>query len=245
MSKFKAGDKVRILDGSKAERYTGSWTSFMDKIVGKVATVERPVRIGDKIGYRVKEFQYLLDERYLEPATKNETIVIYRKGRQVIALDKRTGKKAIAKCSPEDEFNFKTGAGLAFERLMSEPPKFKIGDYVVANEKANSHYGITREGWRGVVTGLDLPKFIMVKALTKTGKYTVLAECFDLSEAGYSGKVICVDAHDRSFTCGKIYDIKNGIIKDDHGICRKEDGYIKSISDKLLCKYGRFIELVE
>lgn len=49
---------------------------------------------------------------------KNECIVIYRKGQEVIALDKATGKKAIAKCSPEDEFDFNIGSKLAFERLL-------------------------------------------------------------------------------------------------------------------------------
>lgn len=48
----------------------------------------------------------------------NEAIVIYRKGREVIALDKATGNKAIAKCSPEDEFDFNIGSKLAFERLL-------------------------------------------------------------------------------------------------------------------------------
>lgn len=47
-----------------------------------------------------------------------ETIVIYRKEQEVYALDKSTGKKAVAKCSPKDEFDFRTGAKLAFKRLM-------------------------------------------------------------------------------------------------------------------------------
>lgn len=46
-----------------------------------------------------------------------ECIVIYRKYNDVIALDKSTGRKGIAKCSPEDEFDFGFGAKLAFERL--------------------------------------------------------------------------------------------------------------------------------
>ena len=248
MSKFKAGDKVRILDGSKAEDYTGSWTNSMGKFVGKVVTIERPATFKFSCGrtaYFIEELIGCWDEKYLEPVTESETIVIYRKGQEVIALDKRTGKKAVAKCSPEDEFDFKIGAELAFKRLMAEPPKFKIGDYVVANKKANMYYGITTEGWRGVVTEVDLPKFIRVKELTGSSKYTVRNECFDLSEAGYSGKVICVDAHDVFFTRGKIYAIKNGIIEDDRGICRRKDGFIKSASDKLLSKYGNFIELVE
>lgn len=50
------------------------------------------------------------------------SIVIYRKDNKVIALDKSTGKKAVAKCSPEDEFDFHVGAKLAFQRLLGETP---------------------------------------------------------------------------------------------------------------------------
>ena len=59
--------------------------------------------------------------QYLEPL-KNECIVIYRKGDETIALDKTTGKKAVAKCHPDDEYDFNTGAKLAFERLTGEQP---------------------------------------------------------------------------------------------------------------------------
>ena len=97
---------------------------------------------------------------------ENETIVIYRKGNETIALDKRTGKKAVAKCSPEDTFNFGTGAELAFRRLIGislfEPKKllntkiiftkgdntFKTGHiYEIKNGKLKCPYG-----------GPDLPK---------------------------------------------------------------------------------------
>lgn len=53
----------------------------------------------------------------LMSVNNNETIVIYRKGNETIALDKSTGKKAVAKCSPQDKFDFYTGAKLALERL--------------------------------------------------------------------------------------------------------------------------------
>ena len=43
----------------------------------------------------------------LEPV--NETIVIYRKDREVIAVDKTTGYKAIARCNPADEYDFHIG----------------------------------------------------------------------------------------------------------------------------------------
>lgn len=49
-----------------------------------------------------------------------EVIVIYRNGAETVTLDKRTGKKGVAKCSPADEYDFTTGAKLAFERLTGE-----------------------------------------------------------------------------------------------------------------------------
>lgn len=54
---------------------------------------------------------------------ENECIVIYRKDGETIALDKKTGKMANAICCPEDEYDFYTGAKLAFERLTGEQPE--------------------------------------------------------------------------------------------------------------------------
>ena len=50
------------------------------------------------------------------------SIVIFRRGREVIAKDVATGNKGIAKCSPNDEFVFKTGASIALARLMAKTP---------------------------------------------------------------------------------------------------------------------------
>lgn len=68
---------------------------------------------------------------------KDETIVIYRNDNKVVALDKSTGEKAEAKCNPADEFDFRTGAKLAFNRLMGEDNgvrevkrKAKVGEYI-------------------------------------------------------------------------------------------------------------------
>lgn len=53
----------------------------------------------------------------------NETIILYHKDNRVIALDKSTGEKAEAICSPEDTFDFYIGAKLAFQRLLGEMPE--------------------------------------------------------------------------------------------------------------------------
>lgn len=50
-------------------------------------------------------------------------IVIYQKGDCVIAKDVITGKECIAKCHPDDEFNFEVGAKIALDRVLEKSPK--------------------------------------------------------------------------------------------------------------------------
>ena len=70
---------------------------------------------------------------------KTEKIVIYRNDNEVVALDKSTGKKGVAKCSPDDEFNFMTGAKLAFDRLTGrEEIKPHLESWMMIDDK---HYG--------------------------------------------------------------------------------------------------------
>lgn len=124
--KFKVGDRVRILDGSKIENYTAGWNTWdMPKLVGQEAKITHCMIVNDKPAYWLDYSGLTWDERGLE-LIKNECIVIYRKGQEVIALDKVTGKKAVAKCSPEDEFDFKIGSKLAFERLLGVEHEEKV-----------------------------------------------------------------------------------------------------------------------
>lgn len=94
--------------------------------------------VGESIG--LKHFQIgSIFSAALEKV--DTTIVIYRNDNKVIALDKSTGEKAEAKCNPADEFDFRTGAKLAFNRLMGEDVKpdngvrevkrkAKVGEYI-------------------------------------------------------------------------------------------------------------------
>ncbi len=120
MGKFKVGDKVRVLDGSKIKDYTGGWYDSLKPYTGLNSTVVDVMDFADgRVGYKLYDTGNLaFDERSLK-RDERETIVIYRKDNKVIALDKKTGKKAIAKCSPEDTFDFNIGAKLAFYRLMN------------------------------------------------------------------------------------------------------------------------------
>ncbi len=160
MRKFKVGDKVRILDGSKIKNYVGGWYTNMKKYVDTITTISCVYKSrSGKIGYKCHDISnYIFDGRGLERCG-NETIVIYRKDNEVVALDKQTGKKAIAKCSPEDTFDFNVGAKLAFDRLMNSDKNTtvfrncvkevkrlaKVGEYVkIVN--AVSSYGNYKNG---------------------------------------------------------------------------------------------------
>ena len=54
---------------------------------------------------------------------KHRPILITRKGRVVTAEDKNTSEKAIATCSPDDTFDFGTGAMIAVARLIAQSDK--------------------------------------------------------------------------------------------------------------------------
>ena len=132
------------------ERYTSKL--FVDK----GAVIEITKISGDVVSYKdiagrtysVKNFE--IGSLFSDMLKKvgSETIVIYRNDNKVVALDKSTGEKAEAKCNPADEFDFRTGAKLAFNRLMGEDVKpdngvrevkrkAKVGEYVkVVNEKS-------------------------------------------------------------------------------------------------------------
>lgn len=134
--KFKVGERYKcgmILDNGAVIEITeinGDFVSYKDVV-------------RETIGRKVFEIGSIFSDN-LEKVGKVEsekTIVIYRKDNKVIALDKSTGEKAEAKCNPADEFDFRTGAKLAFNRLMDEDVKTdngvrevkrkaKVGEYI-------------------------------------------------------------------------------------------------------------------
>lgn len=124
MAKFKVGDKVKILDGSKIKDYEGSWVDSMEKYINKVFTIRMiDEKNGTEPRYLMKEIPYIWDERGLELITKQESkhkIVITNNGKTTIAAlydGKKRIKNAKAVCAPNNEFNFEYGASLALDRL--------------------------------------------------------------------------------------------------------------------------------
>ena len=96
------------------------------------------------------------NSRYAEELVPvNECIVIYRKDNKVIALDKTTGKTGIAKCSPEDEFDFGIGAKLAFERLTG-----------TNTGESNSGMKNMAEAFRGLVAAFEESGFTRSESIS-------------------------------------------------------------------------------
>lgn len=70
MAKFKVGDKVRILDGSSIEKYTGAWDEKMSAYIGKISEIKSVIdkSYEGRIAYFLKDSPYIWDERGLEYA---------------------------------------------------------------------------------------------------------------------------------------------------------------------------------
>ena len=143
--KFHVGDVVKP-NKKVDENYAITTTSVVrEAIVTELRDYTMDIKI-IKGSCSVGEV-FTVEEKYFDLVrkAKQETIVIYRNDNKVVALDKTTGEKAEAKCNPADEFDFRTGAKLAFNRLMGEDAKpddgevkrkAKIGEYVkVVNAK--------------------------------------------------------------------------------------------------------------
>lgn len=128
--KFKVGERYQV----------GSISVLEDGNIIKITDVNKDNVTYETIkGHGPVASDFNADSPFARHLTKvkckDESIVIYRKDNKVIALDKLTGKKGIARCCPEDTFNFETGAKLAFERLMAPQVKevkrhAKVGEYI-------------------------------------------------------------------------------------------------------------------
>lgn len=177
--KFKVGDKVRINRNARKNSVPRRYIGVEGEIV-ETGTWRLLVKVPKR------DLPLVVTEKAID-LIRPEKIIIYRNGAEVVAKNTATGKTGVAKCNPADEFDFNTGAKLAFERLTNPEP--------------------------------EKPKY-------------------------YTGKVVCVSAFSDFFTKGKVYEIKDGVGKDDEGtqITHKPVKSFKEFNQKMV---SEFIELVE
>lgn len=184
--KFKVGDRVKVKkDTITLNRNTvGECGTVKELLTDNYCSVEFDKFVGghDCNGFAKEGHGWNCAEDVLDLVkTQNETIVIYRKDNKVIALDKSTGEKAEANCNPADEFDFRTGAKLAFNRFMGEDVKpdngvrevkrnAKVGEYIKIVEahpymipyKNGDVFKVVSAEKRGVVIKKDKEGFIGV-----------------------------------------------------------------------------------
>lgn len=166
--KYKVGDKVRVrkdLEVGKCYfmadgREHNSFITEMLPLCGKVVTIA--ARTGGQ--YHVEGSKWSWVDEMFEGLAEQPKIVITTDGETTLARlydGKRVVKRAEAKCSPSDAFDFMTGAKLALERLAVEPepepaaPTYAEGDIVRVVRKTGPiyhHYAIgTIAKVRGVI----------------------------------------------------------------------------------------------
>lgn len=110
--KFKVGDKVSI---AKPTKEHGNLKGEIAEITFIVPDKQYQYRYVLAFENQKDCYYFKADELKL---VSREEIIIYRDGNNIIALDKATKCKGIARYNPVDDFNFDTGAKLAFERLQ-------------------------------------------------------------------------------------------------------------------------------
>lgn len=121
MSKFKVGDKVRVVSKGRSPH-----NHF------RVGDVVQILKLDDDTALCVRRGGYpsSLDQwvslREVELVRVPEKIVVTTDGKTTTARlfsGKELVKSATAKCSPRDEFDFKIGAGIAVSRLLNTEEK--------------------------------------------------------------------------------------------------------------------------
>ena len=156
MAKFKVGDKVKVRSWKSMAKEYGVdcgaiqvpcvFVPAMSKYCGTVVTIKL-VTSGGR--YKIEEDgkeNWTFSEQMFEPGVIAKTkhspkkatsasvnkVTIYTEDRKVIAVDESSGKTAMARCHPEDKFDFFIGAEIALERLKAEckKPKYYSGEIV-------------------------------------------------------------------------------------------------------------------
>lgn len=137
--KYKAGDKVRIVSKWRKGCRQND-IGKMDKWLGKVMTI-RSVDYPN-LCYKMNEDEdergglgWYWYENSIEGLACEKKIVITSDGEKTLARlydGNKVIKTATAKCSPDDKFDFETGAKIAFERLLDskKEPKYFNGKAV-------------------------------------------------------------------------------------------------------------------
>lgn len=168
MAKFKVGD---IVIGNDNNHYF--ITARGEKCIVTLTCSNGTIRVKPLTGKYKTDFG--VSPEYFN-LVLDEKITITRHDNKVVA---KCGKKVgVAKCSPDDTFDFAVGAKLAFSRLMGEPEdkpepkrKFKIGEFVkvIGNECPFHNFPL---GSIVVIMDINDDKAVCYGLAKKFGRYS-------------------------------------------------------------------------
>ena len=280
--KYKVGDNVKIRSWESMKEQFGldrdgdistnpCFSKNMRKYCGKIMTIES-VNYGD---YNMKNGGgfYFVDNMF-EPVTVQK-IVITTDGTETLARlydGKTVIKTATAKCSPDDTFDFNTGAKLAFERLMGEEKKeqewrvvnrpAKKGDFI--RLKTNSFSFSSK----GDILKVHSANNGYVSVLARDHKrntnmspdyeWNYCAHEFEVVEPCgtpekpetpkyFTGKAVCYEKGSSfAYTVGKVYEFKDGHTVNDNGFKACHNAVISLEAwNKEYGRFAKFIPFVE
>lgn len=109
-------------DGYSVHTVSYAWKCYGDEVTLRVNTQIKDVTFASRQWYKENYYGTPITADEFLGKSKNPAIVIFRRDRNVIAKDVATGDEGVAKCSPNDDFCFKTGAAIALARLMAKTP---------------------------------------------------------------------------------------------------------------------------
>lgn len=121
--KFKVGDKVIAKPKNDYGITTNGWQGVVTETAENWFSAKGKDTLGrDYVFTRLMYSGFDLAKERIE----QEKIVIVTDGRNTTAMMYKDGKKvrtSMSKCSPDDKFDFATGARIAFERLIGDSEK--------------------------------------------------------------------------------------------------------------------------
>lgn len=146
------------------------WRSYGAESVLSVHAKEKCITYCSRDWYKMRDYEAPITADKFLGKSKNPSIVIFRRDRNVIAKDVATGNEGIAKCSPDDEFCFKTGASIALARLMAKTPEILTDD--------------VRAEWTKLLGITEIPKKVFTDADRnfKVGDRVVVRDWDDMAK---------------------------------------------------------------
>jgi hypothetical protein len=120
--KFKVGDKVKVV---KVNHKIKNGYIGKEMVISSInPNIKNRATKSSENHYGFEKCVFVFYDSELAPVD-NHKIVITTDGNKTLARlyeGNNVIKSAVAKCSPEDTFDFETGARIAFDRLVGEKP---------------------------------------------------------------------------------------------------------------------------